>query len=441
MKTSAILACCAIVAALALLAACQPDVASETDSCMECHSGDTVTGNAVLAAQAQYENSGHFQGHRSLDPFESTTGHNFISHGSNAMYTNGSNCSKCHTHQGFVDFIAAGMPSSWNQSYGAASQPGCFTCHEPHLSGDFSMRKETPEILVDGTTEFNKGKGNLCVTCHKSLTASGTFLSGFTGSLPLASATKSWSSSTGPHHGPEADFIMGVNHYAYAAKDYSGTSPHLALALPDACVSCHMYQPGARLGGNLQLGGHGWYLTGDVHGSIVNVIGVTSGLCRSCHGWSGTGATVTVPTPGPTSGYLTGGYETSSAALINTYLDQIRANRDILISYFGTGTNFYKTNVNDQGTPADTSDDTVIAGAAGDGPIESLTGGDATSGEWEKDWAFAASRLTEAQSRAFWNFRYFIEDKSQGIHNPVFAIRILWDSVEGLGLTPNGSRP
>jgi hypothetical protein len=353
------------------------------------------------------------------------------------MYTNGSNCSKCHTHQGFVDFIAAGMPAIWNSNYGAASQPGCFTCHKPHISGDFSMRKQTAETLVDGAT-FDQGKGNLCVTCHKSLTASSAYLTGFTGSLPLASATKSWSSSAGPHHGPEADFIMGANHYDYGG-DYSGASPHL---LPEGCVSCHMYQPGARLGGSLELGGHGFYLTGDVHGNIVNVIGATGGLCRSCHAWSGTSATVAVPTPGPTSGYLTGGYETSSAALINTYLDQIRANRNKLIAYFGTGTNFYKVTLDDNGTPGDPSDDiNVLPGAAGDGPIESLSGGDVASGEWEKDWAFAASRLTETQSRAFWNFKLFIEDKSQGIHNPVFAIRILWDSVDDLGLTPSGSRP
>jgi len=92
MKARALIACIAILAAFAFLAACQPDSVAETDSCMECHSGESnsITGNAVLAAQAQYDESGHLNGPRMLDPYEPTTGHIYVAHGSNAMYTNGS---------------------------------------------------------------------------------------------------------------------------------------------------------------------------------------------------------------------------------------------------------------------------------------------------------------------------------------------------------------
>ena len=435
-KASALIACITILAAFAFLAACQPDsLTSETASCLECHSGDSVTGDAVLAAQAQYDESGHLNGPRMLDPFEATTGHIYVFHGSNAMYTNGSagptNCAKCHSHQGFVDFINNGAPDSF---YSAASPPGGFTCHKPHISGDFSMRKTTSETLVDGTTIFNGGSGNLCVTCHKSLTASTTFLSGFTGSLPLASATKSWTSSNGPHHGPQADYLMGVNHYAYAsAPSYFGQSDHMSVSISNSCVSCHLYAPGARLSGSLQLGGHGMYLTGDVHGTDTNVIGG----CRAtgCHSFPTSATTLTAAA----TGSLTGGFETAtSPSTLNTYLDDIRAIRNLLIVYFGTGTNFYKTNVTDPGTPSDPSDDTVLAGADGDGPIQGVDDGlNQTTGEWGLDWEFAASRLTEAQSRAFWNFRYFIEDKSQGIHNPDFAFQILYDAADDLGLNPD----
>ncbi len=413
MKTSALLACCAILVALALLAGCSPDTSSETASCMECHSGDTTSGNAVLAAQSQYDVSGHLNGPRLLSS-ENLTGYTFEFEGGNAMYCNGSSCSKCHTHQGFVDFVAAGLPATWDQAYSAASQPGCFTCHKPHVSGDFSLRKTSSETLI-GTGVFNGGKGNLCVTCHKSLTNVGSSSSTNTADFFNTSNTfpKTWASYNGTHHGPQADFMMGANHYAYAAKTYVTTNDHLT-SNADACVSCHVYQPTARLSGAAQLGGHGMYLMGGVHGSNADVIGV----CRACHAYSGTSLTST------TSGSLTAGFESaiSPDTAINTILDNIRANRDLLIAYFGNGTTNFS--------------------GAGTGPIESPSGGDVASGEWGRDWVFASSAsLTATQSYAFWNFKYFIEDKSQGLHNPIFANEILWDSAEGLGLTPVGSRP
>jgi hypothetical protein len=217
--------------------------------------------------------------------------------------------------------------------------------------------------------------------------------------------------------------ISGKAQANYASSD------HLDAGLPDSCVSCHLYQPAARMSGTLQLGGHGMYLSGDVHGSDTNVIGV----CRSCHEYplTSTGSAILVQPTSAGTGSLSGGFETALTpdTNINDRLADIRANRDLLIAYFGTGTNFLKTV-----SPFN-------PGVAGDGPIESLSGGDVASGEFGKDWVFAASRLTEIQSYAFWNFKLFIEDRSQGIHNPVYAHQILYDAAQVLSLTPVGTRP
>ena len=392
------------VVAVALLAGCSPDnLTAETDSCMNCHSGDTTTGNAVLAAQAQYENSGHFNGPRTLSPYSDNTGHTYVFHGSNSMYTNGSNCSKCHTHQGFVDFVAAGMPASWNQGYGAASPPGCFTCHKPHVSGDFSMRKESSETLADGASVFDYGKGNLCVTCHKALTAP----SGFLTSDPI-----NWRSSSGAHHGPQADFIMGTGHWAYGANSYqtAAANSHVSdVRQPDACVSCHMYQPTSRLGGTLELGGHGMYLTGDVHGSNVDIVQT----CKTCH-------TSGAPWPSSNPKFTDSGhlapYDWDGKNGVQDKLLEIKGLRDTLIAYLGNGAaNF---------------------GGAGKGPIvgelDPLT--DATSGEWNQDWQFnpVQTSLSLVISESFWNFKLFIEDHSGGIHNPTFAAQILYDAIDNL---------
>jgi len=420
MKARALIACITILAAFAFLAACQPDSLAETDSCMECHSGDSTLGNAVLAAQAQYESSGHFLGPRTLVESTLNIGHMYVFHGSNAMYTNGSNCSKCHTHQGFVDFVAAGMPTTWNQAYMAASQPGCFTCHKPHVSGDFSMRKTSSETLISGGTPFDGGSGNLCVTCHKSLTDSSVLLPG---------GAKTWTVRDGPHHGPQADFMMGTNHRPFGMNSYVGQSVHYTdPGLSKTCTGCHMYNPSARLSGTLELGGHGMYLTGDVHGTNSNVIG----SCRNCHNYpvSGTGAPILISSAGAT---MTGGFETALAPdlNVNTTLAAIRANRDLLIVYFGTNATF------------------TVGGNTGGRRLTAVGGGDVlAAGEWQKDWVFTSSlagagsfTLTEANSFAYWNFLYFIEDKSHGIHNPYFAHQILYDSVQAVGLTPVGSPP
>ncbi len=415
MKTSAILACCAIVAAFALLAACSPDTSSETASCMDCHSGDTTNGNALLAAQAGYDVSGHLNGPRTLDPNVASTGHLYIFHGSNAMYTNGGSCVKCHNHEAFVDYVATGTPASF---YGAASPPQCFTCHKPHISGDFSLRKETSENLVDGTSVFNWGKGNLCVTCHKALTRVGDTSLVSTSAFFNTTTTfpKSWRSSDGPHHGPQADLMMGKNNYLYPAKTYVTVNDHFDAALPDSCVSCHLWQPAAREGGTLQLGGHGMYLAADVHGSNSNLIGP----CRTCHNYpvSGSGSPILVQPTSAGTGSLTGGFETalSPDTNINTTLADIRALRNLLLAYFGNGA----ANFTGSGT----------------GPIVGVDDGlDQTTGEWGLDWEFDTASLTETQSYAFWNFKLFIEDKSHGIHNPIFAYEVLYDSAQALGIS------
>jgi hypothetical protein len=411
MKARALIACITILAAFAFLAACQPDSLAETDSCMECHSGYTGADVDVLARTAQYEESGHSQGPRTLVESTLDTGHIYVFHGSNAMYCNGSSCSKCHTHQGFVDYVETGSTLSF---YGAASPPGCFTCHKPHVSGDFSLRKTASETLIGGGS-FDGGKGNLCATCHKALTNATTFLPDETGGI----YPKAWTNRDGMHHGPQADFILGANHRPFPSKAYVGASPHLAGNgnLPNSCNSCHLYEPGGRLSGTLELGGHGMYLTGDVHGTNSNVIGA----CRNCHTYPSSATTLV----SAAAGSMTGGFEASTTSIspivanVNASLDDIRALRDLLIVWFGTNANW------------------PTAGRR----ITAVTGGDvAVAGEWQKDWVFTSSissanfTLAEDESFAYWNFLLFIEDKSHGIHNPAFAYEILYDSAEALGI-------
>ncbi|MCK5570433.1 MAG: hypothetical protein KAJ15_11995, partial [Spirochaetes bacterium] len=160
-----------VLIGLALLVGCsglQEDIDTNTGAiatCEACHSDGTDTGEQILGAQAQYAASGHYKGPRMYDPNVTNTGHIYVFHGSNSAYANSSSCAKCHTHEGFVASVA-GVTAAADAT---PAPPGCFTCHKPHTSGDFSLRTTSAVTLENGTS-FNGGKGNLCAECHRSRT-------------------------------------------------------------------------------------------------------------------------------------------------------------------------------------------------------------------------------------------------------------------------------
>ncbi|MBN2040500.1 MAG: hypothetical protein JW864_10680 [Spirochaetes bacterium] len=372
-----------------------------------CHAENTEIGNQLLAASAGYENSGHYNGPRTLVPSDVTTYHLYIFHGSNANYANGGGCQQCHTHQGFMEYLEEGSADDLSV-VPAASQVSCYTCHSPHEEGNFELTTISPVTLVDGTTVYDGGDGNLCANCHQSTSTVTSYLT--VSSWPAEKA-----SYQGMHHGPQADFIMGVNHWVYGSNTSYGESDHSGDTIADTCSTCHHYMADDRLSGSLQLGGHGFYLKADVHGSNKDL--TVTCTATGCHDSDFTGYNPTFLTG---DGHTALDYDGDTTA--ENILQEIKGMRDTLISYFGNGAaNF---------------------GGDGNGPIVDITDGtDMTSGEWGLNWEFATATMTEAQAQSFWNFRYFMEDKSMGIHNPTFAAQILWDALENLGLTNGATRP
>lgn len=246
----------AVLASAFILAACQSESSDSAgfsfpENCATCH-GDSPE-YPLLGAKAGYEESGHNLGYKREAP--------------HAYYSNGGGCQKCHTHEGFVDFVKNGEPD--REAYiEYPSQPGCFTCHNPHETGDFELRKSDPVTLANGVT-FDKGKANLCANCHQSRKD--------VSDVVKASAADEINSRFGPHHGPQSDIFWGTNAYEYEGKSYS-SSEH-KFEVEDGCVSCHMYLPEGRFSSNVDIGGHSFAMQGTVHGADhLNIK-----ACLSCH--------------------------------------------------------------------------------------------------------------------------------------------------------------
>ncbi len=208
-----------------------------SSSCFTCHGDDGL----LLAAKGEWQNSIHASG-TSVD------------------YTNrgGTDCTRCHDHQGFLDYVATGEVQA---PYSSVSAIHCFTCHAPHTNGDLSLRINTAYELENGEI-FDHGEANLCATCHHSRVDVTTIEDSI-------SVSRYW----GPHHGPQGDLLHGTGGYEYDGYSYE-YSTH-ATAITNACIGCHMGQAQAHDG--YKIGGHSFNMADDESGSDL------SGLCEACH--------------------------------------------------------------------------------------------------------------------------------------------------------------
>lgn len=246
MKRS-IVASLMIVALIGVIAGCERKVVVEnaddggSSNCFTCH---TESNTAFLQAQGEWANSVHASG-------------------SNVDYTNrggGSDCTRCHNHAGFIEFLTTGSLSA---PYDQVSAIHCFTCHAPHETGTMDLRTVAAYTL-DNLVSFDHGKGNLCVNCHHSRGSGTTFADGYVIT----------SSRFGPHHGPQGDMIQGTNGYQGFPGYTLQTSTH-STVVRDACAGCHMGSATSHDG--YAIGGHSWNMVDDETGS--NIVG----YCTPCH--------------------------------------------------------------------------------------------------------------------------------------------------------------
>jgi len=395
----------AVFIAFAFLASVVPAMAATTLDCMSCH-GSTGAKYPVLGAKLGYEVSGH-----------ATLG--------DARYSNATGCQRCHTNEGYVEYVAKfgfsdpAKYDRWANSLNAdgtpmvdkagnavpvpvvnyPSQPGCFTCHDPHTTGNFLLRSQVSDaknnitdkpVTLYNNEVYDGGSGNLCASCHM---ARGNIQKD---TIALKGVLGARGSS---HHGPEADMVAGTNGFEFAGKSYNSSSHGTVVG--NTCVTCHMGQPNARYGFSPEVGGHAFTVVGDVH----EVATANLSNCLACHKDVKSIAA---------KKYI----NTTFGNLKNTVYFTIKAKAD----YDGNGkVEFVQQEV--QGLLD------KLVNLKGNGAMQTMA-----NPMFKADGTFLSSKTTYPtdQLGAYANLLYVIEDKSLGVHNSTYAIELLMDSIQSI---------
>ena len=328
-------------------------------SCGVCHSADAKY--PVLGATEGFEHSGHKLGFNREDE--------------NSYYANGRGCQQCHTSEGFIEYVSTGSVDP-DDYVAYPSQIGCFSCHEPHETGDFSLRTTKAVTLKSGDV-YNKGDGNLCANCHLSR--------GEAAAIVVPTPANRVSAYFGPHHGPEADMFLGVNAYEYPGKTYTN-SVHTDVIV-DSRVSCHLALPEGRYSLSPKVGGHSFYLKGEVHGSEK----LNLAACASCHDG--------IKQEGEFFDIKQVDYDNDGT--VETVQGEVEGLLHLIVNEDGTGV---LQTVNPPAFKAD--------------------------GTWNRT---QSEELRSADViGAIYNYKFVEEDRSNGIHNTNYTIQVLYDTISAL---------
>lgn len=344
----------------------KPAALSTAAGCLVCHSS-TSPAFPILGARMGYDASGH----KNLG---------------DAAYSNGGGCQACHTNEGFID-VAAGKKIDPNAWVAHPSPPGCFTCHEPHETGDMRLRIVAPVTLKTGAV-FDVGAGNLCATCHQARDTAANLVV----PTPANQVGPYW----GIHESPQADMVSGTNGFQFPGKVY-GSSAHKDV-ITDGCVDCHMSLPSGRAGFSPEIGGHSFNIAGKAHDVLI----LNTSGCLPCH-------KDIKQVPGRDVFNVMAQEDYDQDGKKEPTMDEVQGLMNRLVNTNGTGLL--------QKLP--------VPFYAADGSFN------ATS---------SPTMRSVAEMGALYNYQFVLRDASRGIHNTKYAIQLLYDSIQALDPTFNVSR-
>jgi hypothetical protein len=223
------------------------------------------------------------QCHDSLNHHSKTTEWNNSRHAMATKTPSGPtrfNCVRCHTADGFAQFIdhagTSNVPYVTNTVYEPIT---CAACHDPHdASNPHQLRAANEYTLPEGTTITNAGFGALCMECHHS--RNGSASNNIT-NYKLGLPTWAGGSSFGVHDSTAGDMVEGVNGFTYGKFIPSSTHSHV---VKDVCVGCHMQPVVAGDPAFTKAGGHTFSMTYSVVTNGVTTVVDKVDVCVKCHG-------------------------------------------------------------------------------------------------------------------------------------------------------------
>ncbi|MDP8245288.1 MAG: cytochrome c3 family protein [Candidatus Hinthialibacter antarcticus] len=176
-------------------------------------------------------------------------------------------CAKCHSSEGFVTLAVDGGTVDDLDAGIAPHGVTCVACHDPHDAALPSQLRLSGDVVLESGHTYSGGKGGLCASCHDSRISSDLL-------AYIETSTR------GPHHGTQADVMLGVNAWDFGAPFVSTESVHNEV-VEDTCVACHMAtvpDNGWTQEQGTVLGGHSF--------AVVNAeMGIDNhgNACLSCH--------------------------------------------------------------------------------------------------------------------------------------------------------------
>ena len=293
------------------------------------------------------------------------------------------NCQPCHTGKGFLYYLdhgkdTTGIGAAWNIATDANTQISCQVCHDPHSAANpFQLRTISlkGDSLRNGyilPANLRTGVGLLCANCHS---ARYSVKLRVTTSAPYYGFTDRF----GPHENPQADMFFGSNGYQYGDETFTGLATHTGLE--GGCTTCHMQDRMNSLDGSANLlPNHSFSMTDTTYAG--NVYKPTD-VCSKCHG------------------------EVAD-------FDDVRA--------------FYDYDRNGTISGVQTEIQGLLNALKAKLPIDTATGEPVTM---RKDSLKVKNHPEIVQG--IWNYYFVKNDKSMGVHNTKYAVRLLY---KALGWTP-----
>ena len=337
-----------------------------TDNCAWCH--DSGTHHAF---PEQWDHSGD-----DATVFDGRGFHGGHAIGAFAGYAGGrGSCAPCHSGAGYVKWNYDGRPVNEYGLPGSIDDPPaattitCATCHDPHDATNSHQLRFEDTQLGDGTpiTFELYGTGSQCMECHRSRRFA----------FEYASDIGNASSHYGPHHGPQADMLIGANVPDFGIQ--LPTSPH-SVATENACVDCHMAGELTDPEGNINLvGGHSFNMNDAEGNDHVEA-------CAPCHGNIGNSFK-------DKKYYINGNADLDGNGIAEGLQLEVHGIMDLLHAELPQDANGNVTIIEDS---------SII--------------------------------LTPEIMRAGYVYFWVEEDRSFGIHNPAFTIGLLKAALEGLGI-------